>query len=96
MLKVVSIITSRGGIASSLPVVKLILQHCSCPSATAPDDMILGSCLHSLQLKICTRHGFIKLALMKSKSRQFRFTNFSNLIQLKSTISGLPLRTINS
>ncbi|KAI8119432.1 hypothetical protein FF38_06836 [Lucilia cuprina] len=44
-------ITGGGGIAFSLPVVKLILQHCSCPSATAPDDMILGSCLHSLQLK---------------------------------------------
>ncbi|XP_037961043.1 beta-1,3-glucosyltransferase [Teleopsis dalmanni] len=43
-------ITGGGGIALSLPVVRLILQHCTCPSATAPDDMILGSCLHSLQL----------------------------------------------
>ncbi|KNC23175.1 hypothetical protein FF38_00538 [Lucilia cuprina] len=44
-------ITGGSGIAFSLTVVKLILQHCSCPSATAPDDIILGSCLHSLQLK---------------------------------------------
>ncbi|KNC31095.1 hypothetical protein FF38_13647 [Lucilia cuprina] len=36
-------IKGGGGIAFSLSVVKLILQHCRCPSATAPDDMILWS-----------------------------------------------------
>ncbi|XP_065356364.1 beta-1,3-glucosyltransferase [Calliphora vicina] len=44
-------ITGGGGIAFSLPVVRLILQQCSCPSPSAPDDMILGSCLHSIQLQ---------------------------------------------
>ncbi|XP_046811519.1 beta-1,3-glucosyltransferase-like [Lucilia cuprina] len=32
--------------AFSLPVVKLISLHLSCPSATLPDDMILSSCMH--------------------------------------------------
>ncbi|XP_013114966.2 beta-1,3-glucosyltransferase [Stomoxys calcitrans] len=44
-------ITGGGGIALSVPALQLIVQHCSCPSPSAPDDMILGSCLHTLQLK---------------------------------------------
>ncbi|XP_075151353.1 beta-1,3-glucosyltransferase [Haematobia irritans] len=44
-------ITGGGGIAVSVPALQLIVQHCSCPSPSAPDDMILGSCLHTLQLK---------------------------------------------
>lgn len=40
-----------GVIAFSLTVVKPILQYCSYPSPLAPDDMILGPCLHSLQLQ---------------------------------------------
>ncbi|KAL9874453.1 beta-1,3-glucosyltransferase isoform 1-T2 [Glossina fuscipes fuscipes] len=44
-------ITGGGGIAFSLPTLRLIINHCKCPSPSAPDDMILGSCLHSLQLR---------------------------------------------
>ncbi|XP_061396343.1 beta-1,3-glucosyltransferase [Musca vetustissima] len=44
-------ITGGGGIAFSLPTLRRIVQHCSCPTPAAPDDMILGSCLHTLQMK---------------------------------------------
>lgn len=37
--------TGGAGIVLSLPLVRLIVQRCSCPSASAPDDMILGYCL---------------------------------------------------
>ncbi|SPP86096.1 blast:Beta-1%2C3-glucosyltransferase [Drosophila guanche] len=40
--------TGGAGIVLSLPLVPLVLQHCSCPSANAPDDMILGYCLQAL------------------------------------------------
>uniref|UniRef100_T1PKK8 Fringe-like glycosyltransferase domain-containing protein n=1 Tax=Musca domestica TaxID=7370 RepID=T1PKK8_MUSDO len=44
-------ITGGGGIALSVPALRRIVQHCSCPTPSAPDDMILGSCLHTLQMK---------------------------------------------
>ncbi|XP_073823069.1 beta-1,3-glucosyltransferase [Musca autumnalis] len=44
-------ITGGGGIAFSVPALRRIVQHCSCPTPSAPDDMILGSCLHTLQMK---------------------------------------------
>ncbi|XP_070069736.1 beta-1,3-glucosyltransferase [Drosophila takahashii] len=40
--------TGGAGIVFSLPLVKLIVERCSCPSASAPDDMILGYCLQAL------------------------------------------------
>nr|NP_608982.2 uncharacterized protein Dmel_CG9109, isoform A [Drosophila melanogaster]AAF52326.3 uncharacterized protein Dmel_CG9109, isoform A [Drosophila melanogaster] len=40
--------TGGAGIVLSLPLVRLIVQRCSCPSASAPDDMILGYCLQAL------------------------------------------------
>ncbi|KAM7353445.1 beta-1,3-glucosyltransferase isoform 1-T5 [Cochliomyia hominivorax] len=71
-------ITGGGGIAFSLPVVKLILQHCSCPSPSSPDDMILGSCLHSLQLK----------ALHSSRFHQARPSDYPlELLKLEPPIS---------
>ncbi|XP_017154258.1 beta-1,3-glucosyltransferase isoform X1 [Drosophila miranda] len=40
--------TGGAGIVLSLPLVRLVLEHCNCPSANAPDDMILGYCLQAL------------------------------------------------
>ncbi|XP_017023814.1 beta-1,3-glucosyltransferase [Drosophila kikkawai] len=40
--------TGGAGILLSLPLVRLIVDRCSCPSASAPDDMILGYCLQVL------------------------------------------------
>ncbi|XP_068151364.1 beta-1,3-glucosyltransferase isoform X3 [Drosophila tropicalis] len=40
--------TGGAGIVFSLPLVRLIVEHCSCPTANAPDDMILGYCLQAL------------------------------------------------
>ncbi|KAH8349307.1 hypothetical protein KR084_007483 [Drosophila pseudotakahashii] len=40
--------TGGAGIVLSLPLVKLVVERCSCPSASAPDDMILGYCLQAL------------------------------------------------
>ncbi|XP_043662582.1 beta-1,3-glucosyltransferase [Drosophila teissieri] len=40
--------TGGAGIVLSLPLVRLIVERCSCPSASAPDDMILGYCLQAL------------------------------------------------
>ncbi|XP_017130877.1 beta-1,3-glucosyltransferase isoform X1 [Drosophila elegans] len=40
--------TGGAGILLSLPLVRLIVERCSCPSAGAPDDMILGYCLQAL------------------------------------------------
>ncbi|KAH8381137.1 hypothetical protein KR200_003653 [Drosophila serrata] len=40
--------TGGAGILLSLPLVRLIVDRCSCPSPSAPDDMILGYCLQVL------------------------------------------------
>uniref|UniRef100_A0A6P4DYD2 Beta-1,3-glucosyltransferase-like n=1 Tax=Drosophila rhopaloa TaxID=1041015 RepID=A0A6P4DYD2_DRORH len=40
--------TGGAGILLSLPLVRLIVERCTCPSASAPDDMILGYCLQAL------------------------------------------------
>ncbi|KAH8298032.1 hypothetical protein KR018_004790 [Drosophila ironensis] len=40
--------TGGAGILLSLPLVRLVLEHCSCPSPSAPDDMILGYCMQAL------------------------------------------------
>ncbi|ALC38773.1 CG9109, partial [Drosophila busckii] len=40
--------TGGAGIAFSLPLLRLLLQRCSCPAPAAPDDMILGYCLQAL------------------------------------------------
>ncbi|XP_055857771.1 beta-1,3-glucosyltransferase [Episyrphus balteatus] len=44
-------ITGGGGIAFSLPTVRKIVQSCTCPTISSPDDMILGSCLHGLNVE---------------------------------------------
>lgn len=44
-------ITGGGGIAFSFPTVRKIVQSCTCPTISSPDDMILGSCLHGLNVK---------------------------------------------
>ncbi|XP_055916522.1 beta-1,3-glucosyltransferase [Eupeodes corollae] len=44
-------ITGGGGIAFSLPTVRKIVQSCTCPTISSPDDMILGSCLHGLNVR---------------------------------------------
>ncbi|KAH8413962.1 hypothetical protein KR009_008472 [Drosophila setifemur] len=40
--------TGGAGILLSMPLVRLIVERCSCPSPNAPDDMILGYCLQTL------------------------------------------------
>ncbi|KAH8318997.1 hypothetical protein KR067_003516 [Drosophila pandora] len=40
--------TGGAGILLSLPLVRLVVERCSCPSDNAPDDMILGYCLQAL------------------------------------------------
>lgn len=40
--------TGGAGIVLSVPLVQLIVEHCSCPTPSAPDDMILGYCLQAL------------------------------------------------
>ncbi|KAL7740663.1 hypothetical protein ACLKA6_000036 [Drosophila palustris] len=40
--------TGGAGIVLSVPLLRLIVEHCSCPAASAPDDMILGYCLQAL------------------------------------------------
>ncbi|XP_034472167.1 beta-1,3-glucosyltransferase [Drosophila innubila] len=40
--------TGGAGIVLSVPLVRLIVEQCSCPAANAPDDMILGYCLQAL------------------------------------------------
>ncbi|XP_030555941.1 beta-1,3-glucosyltransferase [Drosophila novamexicana] len=40
--------TGGAGIVLSVPLVRLMVEHCSCPAASAPDDMILGYCLQAL------------------------------------------------
>lgn len=40
--------TGGAGIVLSVPLLRLVVQRCSCPAANAPDDMILGYCLQAL------------------------------------------------
>lgn len=77
-------ITGGGGIIFSLSVVKLILKHCTCPSPTSPDDMILGSCLHSLQVKAQHSARFHQVSANESSSRDSKI--FAYLILFKILI----------
>ncbi|XP_030240077.1 beta-1,3-glucosyltransferase [Drosophila navojoa] len=40
--------TGGAGIVLSVPLLRLVVQRCSCPTASAPDDMILGYCLQAM------------------------------------------------
>ncbi|EDW03043.1 GH10709 [Drosophila grimshawi] len=40
--------TGGAGIVVSVPLLRLIVERCSCPVDNAPDDMILGYCLQAL------------------------------------------------
>lgn len=44
-------ITGGGGIVLSVAILDALLQHCECPSATSPDDMILAACLFRLGVR---------------------------------------------
>ncbi|KAH8263371.1 hypothetical protein KR044_007812 [Drosophila immigrans] len=70
--------TGGAGIVLSVPLVRLIVEHCSCPAASAPDDMILGYCLQALGVP----------ALHASGLHQARPQDYApDLLQLNAPIS---------
>ncbi|XP_060666011.1 beta-1,3-glucosyltransferase-like [Drosophila nasuta] len=70
--------TGGAGIVLSVPLVRLIVEHCSCPSPSAPDDMILGYCLQTLGV----------LVLHSSAFHQARPQDYSaDVLQLNAPIS---------
>jgi UDP-glucose:O-linked fucose beta-1,3-glucosyltransferase len=44
-------ITGGGGIVFNLKTVKKIVESCSCPSPSSPDDMIIASCLKQFEIE---------------------------------------------
>lgn len=44
-------ITGGGGIVLSVAILADLLDHCECPSATSPDDMIIAACLYRLGVR---------------------------------------------
>lgn len=44
-------ITGGGGIVLNLKTVKKIIESCSCPSPSSPDDMIIASCLKQFEIE---------------------------------------------
>lgn len=44
-------ITGGGGIVFNLKTVRKIAESCSCPSPSAPDDMIMASCLKQFEIE---------------------------------------------
>ncbi len=44
-------ITGGGGIVFSIRTVKKLIERCSCPTSSAPDDMIIGICLKQLGIE---------------------------------------------
>lgn len=44
-------ITGGGGIIFSITTIKKLVEQCSCPTSSAPDDMIIGICLKQMQIE---------------------------------------------
>ncbi|XP_052223352.1 beta-1,3-glucosyltransferase-like [Dreissena polymorpha] len=45
-------ITGGGGMVFSMPMVRRLVDQCTCPQNDSPDDMILGMCLRRLNIPI--------------------------------------------
>lgn len=43
-------VTGGGGIVFNVKTVRKIVESCSCPSPSSPDDMILGACLKQFEI----------------------------------------------
>ncbi|XP_055381895.1 beta-1,3-glucosyltransferase [Condylostylus longicornis] len=41
-------ITGGGGIVFNIPTARIIIEYCTCPQDSSPDDMIIGTCLKNL------------------------------------------------
>ncbi|KAH8405112.1 hypothetical protein KR222_001715 [Zaprionus bogoriensis] len=70
--------TGGAGIVFSVPLLRLIVQRCSCPTANAPDDMILGYCLQALGVP--ARHA---VGLHQARPQDYA----PELLQLNAPIS---------
>lgn len=44
-------ITGGGGVVFNVKTVRRIVESCSCPSPSSPDDMIIASCLQQLSIE---------------------------------------------
>lgn len=44
-------ITGGGGIVFSVSTIDKLVKQCSCPTSSAPDDMIIGICLKQLGIE---------------------------------------------
>ncbi|XP_037042574.1 beta-1,3-glucosyltransferase [Bradysia coprophila] len=70
-------ITGGGGIVFSLSTINKLINRCSCPTSSAPDDMIIGICLKQLGIE----------PIHSSLFHQARPTDYSEELLTDSPIS---------
>lgn len=70
-------ITGGGGIVFNLKTIRKLVNSCTCPSPSSPDDMIISSCLKSLNIE----------AIHSSLFHQARNKDYSVEVLEKNSIS---------
>lgn len=76
-------ITGGGGIVFSLSVVKKLVNNCSCPSDSSPDDMIIAMCLQRLGIPSIHSSKFHQVMDFELKQKfRLNVSFFCRLVQL--------------
>lgn len=67
-------ITGGGGIVFSLSVIEKLVQSCTCPTASSPDDMIIALCLQRIGIE----------PIHSSRFHQVSFSSFFVVVAFSS------------